>query len=195
MHPGPSSSSPFFGCRLVYWNCRGALSKKPDVEKLAESHDIIFLAETCLTETHDYRIQGFNCVRVDCSHPGLKGMTVFVRNSVIFSTIDLSDRLDPSVEAIAFRLSSRDQDFVIIGAYRHPNAPFSSSSFSNLFALAVSYQFSFIILMLIILCGVLVALIPACLLSIWLIAIMRSSSIWIFLLFFPLLINLSFFLT
>lgn len=46
--PDPSAAelSPL---RLLYWNCRGAISKNPDIEALAESAEIIILAETCVS--------------------------------------------------------------------------------------------------------------------------------------------------
>jgi len=38
---------------LLYWNCRGALEKKAEIENMAH-FDVIFLAETCIKENRDF---------------------------------------------------------------------------------------------------------------------------------------------
>lgn len=65
--------------RIAYWNCRSALSKKPDIEKIAETADILILAETCVTQMHDYRIWGFNSIRLHHVQGGARGLIVFIK--------------------------------------------------------------------------------------------------------------------
>lgn len=139
------AASTALGCSFIYWNCRGALNKKPEIEKMAESHDVIILAETCLIPLHDFRIRGFECFKNDFTKPGMRGLTVLVKNSIVFSILDLTGLLDQSMEAIALRLFTRQGEFAVVGAYRHPNVSTSSRSIRNLFNLISSFKLSLIL--------------------------------------------------
>ncbi|KYQ54063.1 RNA-directed DNA polymerase from mobile element jockey [Trachymyrmex zeteki] len=118
--------------RIAYWNCRGALGKMGDIEKLAESFDILFLAETCIDPSHDFRVRGFDCLRIDSNLANIRGMMVFIRNPIIYSPLDLSSSLDDSFEALGISLTLDNSRLLLIGAYRHPNVPASAKVVSSI---------------------------------------------------------------
>lgn len=118
---GYDNTAAASGCSLIYWNCRGILNKKPEIEKLAESHEVIILAEICLTPSHDFRIRRFEYLRKDCTKPGMRGMAVLIKNFIVYSILDLAGILDPSVEAFVFYLFTCQGEFAVVEAYRHPN--------------------------------------------------------------------------
>lgn len=70
--------------RLTFWNCRGALAKKPEIEKMTEMSDIIILSETCVAQTHVYNIWEFDSVRLNRNSCGVRGMIAFIRNSISY---------------------------------------------------------------------------------------------------------------
>ncbi|KYM96985.1 hypothetical protein ALC62_12362 [Cyphomyrmex costatus] len=69
--------------KIAFWNCRGALRKKGDIEKLAEAVDILFLAETCVSSLRDFRVMGYDCLRIDANQADVRGMLVLIRNPIM----------------------------------------------------------------------------------------------------------------
>ncbi|XP_018300274.1 uncharacterized protein [Mycetomoellerius zeteki] len=126
--------------RLLYWNCREALGKKAEVDKMAESYDIIFLAETCAGEDRDFCVHGFDCVRTDANSSGKRGMLVLIRNPITYAIIDLISYLDCSIEALAISLSLNNSHLVLVGAYSHPNLLAPRAALSNLISFVGSYD-------------------------------------------------------
>ncbi|KYQ49822.1 hypothetical protein ALC60_11098 [Trachymyrmex zeteki] len=118
--------------RILYWNCRGALGKKAEVEKLSESYDILFLAETCVNYFHDFRVREFDCLRVDANMTDVRGMITLIRNPITYSSLDLSSMINSSLEALGVKLSLNNSYLFLIGVYRHPNVSTSFNSFSSL---------------------------------------------------------------
>ncbi|KAL6430608.1 hypothetical protein ACFW04_006896 [Cataglyphis niger] len=133
------------GCSLVYWNCRGVLNKKTDIEKLAEAHEIIILAETCLTPSHDFRIRGFSCERKDCTKPGMRGVAVLIKSSITYIILNLPEVLDLSIETITIRLLTHLGKLIVTGIYRHPNTPTSIITILKILNLVNSHRFSSVI--------------------------------------------------
>ncbi|KYN12409.1 hypothetical protein ALC57_15424 [Trachymyrmex cornetzi] len=91
--------------KIAYWNCRGAMGKKGDIEKLASTLDILFLAETCVGAAQEFRLRGFDCLRVDSNWANIRGMMVLIRNPITYSSINLSSILDDSFEALGIVLT------------------------------------------------------------------------------------------
>ncbi|KYN22667.1 hypothetical protein ALC57_04928 [Trachymyrmex cornetzi] len=118
--------------KIAYWNCRSAIGKKGDIEKLAESLDILFLAETCVSSTQDFRVHGFDCLRIDSNLANVRGIMVLIRNPITYSSIDLSSIVDDSFEALGIALTLNNSHLYLIGAYRHPNESTSATAISSL---------------------------------------------------------------
>ncbi|TGZ38134.1 hypothetical protein DBV15_09986 [Temnothorax longispinosus] len=134
----PNAYAP--GCGILYWNCRGAVSKKPEIEKLCEDYEVIFLAETCMTPANDFSIRGFKVLRRDSFDPGVRGMLALVKETILFSQIDLAGLLDPSVEAIGLELKIASVRTIVVGVYRHPK-PFVQNTWRDLFSLVGSREY------------------------------------------------------
>lgn len=131
-HTGlPSSAS----IRIAFWNCRGALSKKPDIELFAETADIIFLAETCVTQFHDYRIRGFESIRLHHVQGGTRGLLVLVKRDISFTQVDSVSIDDPSIEIIILQITSASRPVMVAGIYRHPNMTTPASAYDRIFAI------------------------------------------------------------
>ncbi|XP_018373219.1 PREDICTED: RNA-directed DNA polymerase from mobile element jockey-like [Trachymyrmex cornetzi] len=118
--------------RILYWNCRGALSKEAEFEKLSESFDILFLAETRASSFHDFLVRGFDCLRIGADADNIRGIIALIRNPIIYSPLDLSSMIDNSIEALNMKLSFDNSHLYLIGIYRHPNVPASANFFSSL---------------------------------------------------------------
>lgn len=114
----PRTLSPLF--RIVSWNCRGAIGKKAEIEKLCEDYEVVILTETCLSDRHEFYIRGFRCIRSDCSNPGKRGVAMLVREYVKIRNIDISGLLDPSLEGVAVEARGGSLRTLLVGAYRHP---------------------------------------------------------------------------
>ncbi|XP_018395380.1 PREDICTED: RNA-directed DNA polymerase from mobile element jockey-like [Cyphomyrmex costatus] len=121
--------------KIAYWNCRGALGKKGDIEKLAETVDILFLAETCVGPLCNFRVLGFDCLRVDANRADVRGMLILIRNPILYSPVDLSGIFNNSFEALGIELSLNSSRLLLIGTYRHPSAPAPANSLSALSSL------------------------------------------------------------
>ncbi|XP_018403023.1 PREDICTED: uncharacterized protein LOC108779949 [Cyphomyrmex costatus] len=125
--------------KVVFWNCRGVLRKKDDIEKLAETIDILFLAETCVSSLRDFRVRGFDCLRIDANLAEIRGMLVLIYNLILYSQVDLSNAFDDSFEAL--ELSINNSRLLLIDVYRHPNAPVPANSLSALSPVLDKYEF------------------------------------------------------
>ena len=69
----------FMGLNIMFWNCQGVRSKRKELELyLKENHfDIVALNETFLTKKIDFKIQGYDTIKNDCS-TGVRGGVAFL---------------------------------------------------------------------------------------------------------------------
>ena len=63
----------------MFWNCQGIRPKRKELElHLKENHfDIVTLNETFLTKKINFKIQGYDTIKNDCS-TGVKGGVAFL---------------------------------------------------------------------------------------------------------------------
>ncbi|KYQ51171.1 RNA-directed DNA polymerase from mobile element jockey [Trachymyrmex zeteki] len=120
--------------RITYWNCRGAYSKKPEIEKISEELDIIILAETCLSPDHAFSIRGFDCIRLDSTSNNIRGLLILIRNSILFSIVDIQFNFLPALEILAVKIHLKDSILNIVGAYRHPSIPMTNSIINSFYS-------------------------------------------------------------
>ncbi|XP_077257951.1 uncharacterized protein LOC143895046 [Temnothorax americanus] len=142
MPSSPFSHSPLPSFRVLYWNCREAVRRKPDIENLCQSYDIIFLSETLLKPHHLFSIFGFKVTRND-SDVGRQGIALLIRNNITFSFINLANILrgDDSVEAIGIKIFVCGTSAAIFGIYKHPgNCP--QDTWQKIFNLANTFPHS-----------------------------------------------------
>ncbi|XP_024870718.1 uncharacterized protein LOC112453918 [Temnothorax curvispinosus] len=139
-----SASSPSFN--IIYWNCRGASLRKPDIEKLSESHDIIFLAETLLNPLHPYSIPEFKVIRQD-RDTGRQGIALLIRNNIKFTLIILDSilKVDDSVEVIGIKISVNNTSTALFGLYRHPTGICPQRTWQRFFNLSNSFPQSLLL--------------------------------------------------
>ncbi|XP_077277114.1 uncharacterized protein LOC143905527 [Temnothorax americanus] len=132
--------------KVLYWNCRGVVHKKPDIDKLSEQYDIIFLAETLLRPYHFFSINGFDVVRLD-NDTNKQGTALLVRNSINHFPINLDNVLsaDHSIEAIGTKIFVNGNSTALFGIYRHPGAFCPPSTWHKLFNLADQFPQSLIL--------------------------------------------------
>ncbi|KYN13209.1 hypothetical protein ALC57_14595 [Trachymyrmex cornetzi] len=129
--------------QILYWNC--VLGKKAEIEKLSKSFDIIFLAETCIKVNHDFRIRGFDCLRMDANMADIRGMIVLIRNPIIYSFLDLSSMIDCSFEALGIKIPFNNSHLFLIGVYRHSNVRVSNFAISALTSFVADHHFSILL--------------------------------------------------
>lgn len=110
------------------------MGKKAEIEKLSEVYDVMFLAETCLGSQQDFRIRGFDCLRVNSNLTNVRGMLVLIRNPIAYSSLDLSYIMDNSLEVLGVKLFFNNTQLCLLAAYRHPNVPTVANTFSSLTA-------------------------------------------------------------
>lgn len=96
------SISPSF--RVIFWNCRGAVGKKAEIEKLCEEYEVVVLAETCFSTKFEFYVRGFHCLRSDCFEPGKRGVAMLIKNKIKFKTVDIPSLPDPSLEVVAVEI-------------------------------------------------------------------------------------------
>lgn len=125
------------GCstRLMYWNCRGAISKKPDIERLSEITDTLILAETCVTQIHNFRLWKYNSIRLHHVPGGARGLIIFLKNDITYQQIDTSSINDSSIEMIIFQIFTDTSSVMVAGIYRHPNMVTSADTYNKIFSI------------------------------------------------------------
>ncbi|KYQ47200.1 hypothetical protein ALC60_13783 [Trachymyrmex zeteki] len=125
------SSQPL---RIAYWNFRGAYFKKPEIDKISEELDIIIIAETCLSPDHAFSIRGFDCIRLDSTSNNIRGLLILIRNSILFSIVDIQFNFLPALEILAVKIHLKDSILNIVGAYRHPSIPMTNSIINSFYS-------------------------------------------------------------
>jgi len=132
--------------RVLQWNCRGARDKLTELQQLASEYQVICLQETLLSAQSNISISGFNCIRLDAMHLGLRGLCFFVKNIYSSSVIDLTGLSHPTVEIFEISINcSLDSPLVILNVYRHLNVQTSFSFFHKLFSFLSSKKYALIV--------------------------------------------------
>ena len=99
------------GLNITFWNCQGIRSKRKELELYLNKNiiDIIALNETFLNKKVNFKIQGYDTIRNDCS-TGLGGGVAFlVKHGLAvnkeFRTADFNVITDNEALAINLELS------------------------------------------------------------------------------------------
>jgi len=127
---------------IIHWNCRGARNKIPEIQNIATNAHIICLQETLITATNQLYIPGFNHVALISRPPGIRGLSIFIRDDFQFSTMDCNTFATPSVEVLGIRLyCPLNEPLYIFNLYRHPGSNTPFSFYRNLFGLSSLYKY------------------------------------------------------
>lgn len=93
-----------------------------------------------VTQWRDYRIQGFNSIRLHHEFVEARGLMVFIKSDISFARIDLSSFDDPSIKIIIFRVAQASKNLVVAGVYRHPNMVTPANTYDKIFAILCKFD-------------------------------------------------------
>ena len=73
------------GLNITFWNCQGIRSKRKELELYLKENtiDIIALNETFLTKKINFKIQGYDTIRNDCSTGRRGGVAFLVKHGLV----------------------------------------------------------------------------------------------------------------
>ena len=100
------------GLNIVFWNCQGIRSKRKELELYLKENsiDIIALNETFLHEKINFKIQGYDTIRNDCSTGSRGGVAFFVKLGLVvnkeFRNADFNIITENEALAVNLELSS-----------------------------------------------------------------------------------------
>lgn len=128
---------------LLTWNCCGIIARLPEIRHLCSIYDIICLQETLITPFHNLNISGFDILRKNIMHSGLRGTAILIRSHIRYSVLNLSNLSHPSIEmqGLAIPLQSGDMLW-LINIYRHPACNTPANTFENMFNLFNNNKFT-----------------------------------------------------
>ena len=71
----------------MFWNCEGIRSKRKEVESYLKENnfDIVALNETFLTKKVDFKIQGYDTIKNDCSTGTRGGVAFLVKHGLVIN--------------------------------------------------------------------------------------------------------------
>ena len=77
----------FMGTDIMFWNCQDVRPKRKELElHLKENNfDIIALNEMFLTKKMDFKIQGYDTIKNDCSTGARGGAAFLVKYGVVIN--------------------------------------------------------------------------------------------------------------
>jgi len=128
--------------KIVHWNCRGVNNKLPEIQRMASEAHVLCLQETLLTNSHRFKIRGFNQINRYSSSPNIRGLCILVRDDYKYINLDCSRLSHTSAEIIGAQINcSLDEPIYIFNIYRHPNRNTPSSFYNNLFAFALTHKY------------------------------------------------------
>ena len=99
------------GLNITFWNCQGIRSKHKELELYPNENsiDIIALNETFLNKKVNFKIQGYDTIRNDCSTGSGGGVTFLMKHGLVvnkeFRNADFNIITDNEALAINIELS------------------------------------------------------------------------------------------
>ena len=77
----------FMGTNFMFWNCQGIRSKHKELElyPMENNFDIVVLNVTFLTKKDDFKIQGYDTIKNDCSTGTRGGVTFLVKHGLVIN--------------------------------------------------------------------------------------------------------------
>ena len=75
------------GTNIIFWNCQGVRSKRKELELYLKENnfDIVALNETFLTKKTDFKIQGYDTIKNDCSTGVRGGVAFLVKHGLVIN--------------------------------------------------------------------------------------------------------------
>lgn len=106
---------------IIVWNCRGLTSKVQELPILTKDGDVICLSETKLRPNSYYKpfLKGFNHIRQDRVTGEGGGLLVFLKNSIIYSRINLQN-IPFGVEVIGVQIKNGNDAIHLFSVYIPP---------------------------------------------------------------------------
>lgn len=74
------------------------MARLSEIRHLCSTYDIICLQETLISPSHNLNISGFDILRKDIMHPGLRGTAILIRSHIRYSVLNLSNLLHLPIE-------------------------------------------------------------------------------------------------
>ena len=77
----------FMGTNIMFWNCQGIRSKHKELELYLKENnfDTVTLNETFLTKKVDFKIQGYDIIKNDCSTGTRGGVAFLVKHDLVIN--------------------------------------------------------------------------------------------------------------
>ena len=77
----------FMGTNIMFWNCQGVRPKRNELELYQKENNfaIVALNETFLTKKIDFKIQGYDTIKNDCSTGARGGVAFLVKHGLVIN--------------------------------------------------------------------------------------------------------------
>ena len=114
--------SVFMGLNIMFWNCQGIRPKRKKLELYLKENnfDIVALNETFLTQKVDFKIQGYDTIKNDCSAGFRGGVAFLVKHGLVvnkeYRNTDFNMITDNEALAIDIDLSN-NQNLILATIY------------------------------------------------------------------------------
>lgn len=110
--------------QILLWNLRSAEDKKLEIEHLMSKLDILVAVESWLKEGSNFEISGCQIKRFDReaareSRGG--GIAFIVRKGIKFESLNLQEKIHPSVEIGAIKILGFSKVINLFAVYRAPS--------------------------------------------------------------------------
>lgn len=108
--------------RIIQWNCRGILNKKPDILTLSKDFDILLLSETFLKPNNFFSLgSDFNFIRADRPNLNRGGLAMAIKKGINFTRISTITNIENCLETLSISIDSSLGEFLIVSLYRVPS--------------------------------------------------------------------------
>jgi len=94
---------------------------------MSDTFNILVLSKTSLMSSHDFRTCDYDYIHMDSTSSQVRSMAILIKNPIVYSVLNLSIKLDTSLEIISIQLNFNSITLNIFGVYRHPNIAVSHS--------------------------------------------------------------------
>lgn len=118
---------------ILQWNCQSLRNKSAEIEFRSLNYDIILLSETWLKFNHRINLKNFDCIRSDRLIGEGGGVAIFIRNSIKYSKVTVSESCPGGLEVCAIEIKWQDKPLTIFSTYKYPQLNISSAEWSNFF--------------------------------------------------------------
>ena len=115
----------FMGTNIMFWNSQGTRSKHKELELYLKENnfDTVALNETFLAKTVDFKIQGYDTIKNDCSTGTRSGVAFLVKHGLVinkeYRNIDFNIITDN--EALVIDIDLCNNQNIILATIYCPN--------------------------------------------------------------------------